>query len=199
MTAVASSSARTTDSRVPGRGRRRTYTPEQFLALEAEGGVAYELNDDGRLEERHMGQESDEVSNAFIAAFVAFAVGRGHALGSSVGLQIFAGRPRRIPRADAGYISNSRLPARVSGHLTVAPELLVEVVSPGDNAGELERKVQEYLSAGVLRVWIVYPDRKTITIRRPDGSSTILGMGDTITGEDAAPGFSAPVASFFRD
>jgi Uma2 family endonuclease len=199
MTAVASSSARTTASRVPARARRRIYTPEEFLALEADSGIAYELKDDGHLEERHMGALSESVSAAFVSAFHHFASGRGTAMGGGVGLQIFPDRPRRIPRADAIYISYQRMPKLPAGHLRVAPELVVEVVSPGDNADELERKVQEYLSADVLRVWIAYPERRTITIRRPDGSSTILGMGDTITGEDAAPGFTAPVASFFRD
>ena len=196
MAIVAAAGSRaTTASRRPS--RRRTYTPEQFLELENDGGIAYELDSEGRLERRHVGQESDEVSNAFIAAFFAYASGRGHAIGGGVGLQIFPGRPLWIPRADAGYISLSRLPVRVKGHLTVPPELLVEVVSPGDNAGDLERKVQEYLLVGVLLVWIVYPDEKTITVRRPDGSSTILGAEDEISGEEAAPGFSARVADFF--
>jgi Uma2 family endonuclease len=200
MTATATSGA-PTPARTRRPSRQRTYTPEQFLALENDDGAGflYELNADGRLEKRKMGARSESVSAAFVAALHQFARGRGTAMGGGVGLQIFVGRPLRIPRADAIFISRERLPELPAGHLQVAPELLVEVVSRGDNAGELERKVQEYLSAGVLRVWVAYPDEKTITIRRPDGSSSILGIGETITGEDAAPGFTAAVASLFPE
>ena len=199
MTATATSPPLPSSARVGRPSRRRTYTPEQFLALESQGGIAYELNDDGELEKRQMGQRSDEVAAAFIAAFVAYASGRGRALGGGTGLQLFPDRPLRIPRADAGYISHERLPSAVQGHLNVPPELLVEVVSPRDNAVALETKVQEYLSAGVLRVWIAYPEQRTVTIRRPDGSSTVLGAADVITGEEAMPGLSSPVSSFFPD
>ncbi len=203
MTATATSAPLPPPARARTRrpSRLRTYTPEQFLALESDDGAGYlyELDAEGRLEKRHMGALSESVSAAFIAAFHHFARGRGTSMGGGVGLQIFAGRPRRIPRADAIFISHERMPEPPAGHLQVAPELLVEVVSPGDNAGELERKVQEYLSAGVLRVWIAYPERKTVTIRRPDGSSTVLGAADVITGEEAAPGFAAPVAGFFPE
>ncbi|MFN0146750.1 MAG: Uma2 family endonuclease [Dehalococcoidia bacterium] len=177
--------------------RRRTYTPEQFLQLESEAGFVYELDDAGYLEERHLGQQSDEVAMAIVAALFAYAGGRGRVFGGGTGLQIFPDRPRRIPRCDAAYISFARLPDAVKGHLRVPPELAVEVVSPGDNASVLERKVQEYLGAAVLRVWVVYPDEKTVTVRRPDGTSTILGVNDEISGEDAVPGFSARVADFF--
>ena len=177
--------------------RRRAYTPEQFLALESDGGFAYELDDDGHIEERHLGHESDVIASVIIAALVAYARGRGHVFGGGTGLQIFPDRPRRVPRCDAAYISRERLPAVGRGHLRVPPELVVEVVSPGDTAEYIETKVREYLSAGVLRVWVVYPDQRCVFVRRPDGSVTILGVDDTMTGEDAAPGFTARVADFF--
>jgi len=45
-----------------------------------------------------------------------------------------------------------------TGYLTQAPVLAVEVVSPGNTASDLERKVNQYLSAGGLEVWLLYPD-----------------------------------------
>lgn len=181
------------------RPRRRTLTPQEFLDLEARDGTEYELDGDGHLRRRQMGQESDEVSNQFIAAFTSYAVGRGRVIGGGTGLQIFPDRPRRIPRADAGYISRTRLPHSVKGLLQVAPELLVEVVSPGDNAAELALKVDEYLSVGVVRVWVAYPDQRSITVYRPDGTATVLKADDEITGEAAMPGFRCKVADFFPE
>ena len=201
MTVIAASAPLQSSARVGRPSRRRTYTPKQFLALENDEGrgYLYELDADGHLEKRQMGHESDAIALAFGAALYAHAQGRGYAFGGGTGLQIFPDRPLRIPRCDAAYISKQRLPHPVRGHLQVAPELVVEVVSPRDNAVALETKVQEYLAAGVLRVWIAYPEQRTVTIRRPDGTSTVLGADDEITGEEAAPGFSAPVSSFFPE
>ncbi len=177
----------------------RIYTPQQFLELESQVGSTYELNDRGQLEKRHMGQESDGIAARIIAALVAFARNRAEVSGGGTGLQIFPDRPSRIPRADVVYISRERQPHVARGHLQVPPELLVEVVSPGDSAEEVDGKVGEYLSAGVLRVWVVYPTTLRVVVYRPDGTATTLAVNDTISGEDAAPGFTAPVASFFPE
>lgn len=58
--------------------------------------------------------------------------------------------------------------------LTVAPELAIEIVSPSNEAEQLDRKVREYLAAGVDAVWIVDLDSASVTVhwqvaREPDG------------------------------
>lgn len=178
--------------------RLRSYTPDEFLELEAENGVAYELDDHGHLVERNMGQESDEIAFRVGGLLHTRLGGLGRIAGGGTGLQIFPDRPRRIPRPDVYFISHARLPHSVPGHLQVPPELVVEVVSPGDHAGELEAKVEEYLAAGVLRVWVVYPDTKSVFVRRPDGSGSLLTGDDVVEGEDAAPVFKARVSEFFE-
>ncbi len=40
----------------------------------------------------------------------------------------------------------------------IAPEICVEVVSPGNTAAEIERKVELYLTKGAHEVWIVHQD-----------------------------------------
>ncbi len=42
------------------------------------------------------------------------------------------------------------------------PNLAIEVVSPGDDADELEKKVRTYLAKGTEQVWVVYPTSKTV-------------------------------------
>jgi Uma2 family endonuclease len=179
--------------------RRRTYTPEQFL--EMEDAVAYEMLDDGTLQERTMGMESDAIAGQFVRLLGNEVYPRklGVVLGASTGLQIQPERPRRIPRADAGFVSADRLPGGKPelGHLHAVPNLLIEVISPGDKLDAIELKVQEYLSAGVDIVWVVRPRSRTIEIWRRDGTFSRLAGDDEISGEDAVPGFRARVSEFF--
>jgi Uma2 family endonuclease len=73
----------------------------------------------------------------------------------------------------------------------------VEVVSPNDSYYDVEHKVQEYLSAGVQRVWVVNPDRRNVRIHHLDGTTTTLNENDEITGEAVLPGFKCRVGEFF--
>ncbi len=63
----------------------------------------------------------------------------------------------RIP--DASFVSRARIPAGgvPRGFWPFAPDLAVEIVSPGDSATELRAKVREYLDAGTRLVWVVWP------------------------------------------
>jgi Uma2 family endonuclease len=71
------------------------------------------------------------------------------------------------------------------------------VSSPNDRVDELEEKAEQFLAAGVRRVWIVNPETRTVRILRPDGSDTRLHEDDELTGEDVLPGFSCKVSELF--
>ena len=166
-----------------------------------EDAVAYEMLEDGTLQERNMGMKADEVAGCVNHALFAHVYDNhlGVLFLAGTGMQIFPDRPRRIPKPDVGFISKARLPGgeAVEGHLQAVPELLVEVVSKNDTVQEVEAKVAEYLAVGVSLVWVVKPDSRAVEVWRADGSFTRLTANDTITGEDVLPGFSAPVRSFF--
>ncbi len=51
-----------------------------------------------------------------------------------------------------------------SGFLPQAPLLAVEVVSPGNTAADLERKIDQYLGAGAGEVWLLYPDSRKLHV-----------------------------------
>ena len=173
----------------------RTYSAEDLLTME--DGDAYEL-DDGELVEVPVGAESQQVALLLLVRLVRFLEDKpfGAALPFEVGLQIFPDRPRRVPRPDGGYISYERLGSRrlPRGFLTVAPDLVVESVSPGDLAAYLDRKVQEYLSAGVRLVWVLLPDTRAAAVYRADGSVTYVHPNGALDGEDVLPGFRCPLA-----
>jgi len=86
----------------------------------------------------------------------------------------------------------------------LVPDLAVEVVSPNDNLGELDEKVDLYLTSGVRLVWVINPDKENVSIytlisTRPfTKQQTTLKVGDTLSGGEIIPGFEITVARLFE-
>jgi Uma2 family endonuclease len=106
-------------------------------------------------------------------------------------------------RPDVSYVSYERwprtrpIPARGNA-LEVVPDLAAEVVSPTDSAEELNKKVLEYLNAGVRLVWVVYPLSREVHSFRPGaGESQIFRAGAALNAGDLLPGFRTPVLDLF--
>jgi Uma2 family endonuclease len=49
-----------------------------------------------------------------------------------------------------------------------APELVIEIISPGQSFGDLAEKATDYLKAGVSRVWVIDSQARSITVFYPD-------------------------------
>ncbi len=75
-----------------------------------------------------------------------------------------------MPVPDLTYVSYQRLAADwlQDEACPVAPELVIEIISPGQTFGEMTEKATDYIQAGVLRVWIIDTQAKTFTIFYPD-------------------------------
>jgi Uma2 family endonuclease len=110
-----------------------------------------------------------------------------------------ASNPDTVRGAGITFVSKKRLGTvgKVEGFFPGAPDLAVEVISPGDTYTEVEEKVSEYLESGTLLVWIVNPRRKTITVYRSMNDITILTEKDALEGELVIPGFSCQVSDVF--
>ena len=109
--------------------------------------------------------------------------------------------PDHVLGPDAAFVANRSLPAAISseGFLETIPELVVEIRSKNDAKAEIEAKVAEYISAGVLQVWIVDPASETIAEHRPNLPPRTLGKGDALQCEDIIPGFRLELAELFRE
>lgn len=179
---------------------QRRYVPEDLLEFDDEG-VGYELNDEGELEKRAMSLESSEVGAEILALIRNFV--REHRLGrvlnSEIGMRLWPGQPRRLRRPDAAFVREERAPVRGTrqGFLETPPDLIVEVVSPGDNAELLEEKLREYREGGVRLTWVIHPLARTARVVRLDGTAQQLGEEDSLDGEDVLPGFSVRVGDLF--
>ena len=109
----------------------------------------------------------------------------------------------RTRRADASVVLRERLPGGPAtvgedAHLEIPPDLAVEVISPNDEAYDIDRKLLDYETAGVRLIWVVHPVRRTVqVIDRDAGTDVTLREGDVLTGGAVLPDFRLPVADVF--
>ena len=164
---------------------------------------------DGSKEELVRGEVVTMPPPGFLNGLVQLSIGallRAFAKQSNLGRvtvesgQITEEGPGSVRGPDVAYWSYERLPA---DHIpvvyaNVAADLVAEVVSPSNTRRQLAAKVREYFASGVRLVWVVDPEDRTATVYRGPGNGTVLWEDATITGEDVLPGFSCPVAEFFR-
>jgi Uma2 family endonuclease len=100
----------------------------------------------------------------------------------------------RVP--DVSFVLASRLPdEEFDEYLSGAPDLAVEVVSPNDRAEELRTKVRQYLDAGAVEVWVLYPKTRQIEVWGAERRD--LNADDTLSSPELFPGWSFPVADLF--
>ena len=106
--------------------------------------------------------------------------------------------PDTVRGPDVAFVARdraSRIPQR--GYADLAPDLVAEILSPGDAAADVLAKVADWLAAGTKLVWLVDPERSLVHVYRPDGSLTVLRNEDSLDGESVLPGFRCPVVSIF--
>jgi Uma2 family endonuclease len=121
----------------------------------------------------------------------------GQVLGGEMG--VYTSRdPDTIRGVDVAFISNERLAqVQSSGYLDVAPELIVEIVSPGDTWTEITQKLEEYFAVGVKLIWVADPGRQRVHVYRSLTEVEVLTVEAQLTGGDVLPGFQVPVTELF--
>jgi Uma2 family endonuclease len=104
--------------------------------------------------------------------------------------------PDTVRAPDVVFVCRDRVPDPLPrGYGEFAPDLAVEVLSPGDRPGEVLAKVSDWLRAGTRLVWIVDPIRRTARVYRADGTESFVTEHESLDGDDMLPGFSLPLAS----
>jgi Uma2 family endonuclease len=144
-------------------------------------------------------RELPGLRHARVAAELTFRLGvhvRAAALGhvyAEAGFKL-ASDPDTVRGPDIAFITKERLPdPEPAGFTDLAPDLVVEVLSPGDRPGEVLAKVADWLSAGTRLVWVIDPARRGARVYRDDGTEQILTADQTLDGADVVPGFSWPL------
>jgi Uma2 family endonuclease len=110
------------------------------------------------------------------------------------------GEPRRPLVPDVAYLSYERVSYDDDEGASipiVAPNAVVEVLSPGDARRDVDEKIRVYLAAGTDVLFMVDPVRTTVDSHSPDGVETFTS--DATVAHRALPGFALPVASIFEN
>jgi len=182
---------------------KQLHTIEEFeevIARPENADLHFEFID-GEIIEVPSNAYSSEIAAFIIAALLWFLRGKnwGHVTGEQGGYIV--GGQRCAP--DVAYISRERQPKLSrSGYNPVAPDFVVEVISPTDkekNRREVfEKKLKIYAEAGVF-VWVIYPEEQRVEVRAPGQPVRNAGIDDVIDAGEALPGFSMTVRDFLPE
>lgn len=145
----------------------KKLTLEEFLALPA-GDIASELVEGQAVTKASPKRFHAGVQKALLILIDVWAKNRGH-LYPEWAVLLKRNNEDWVPVPDITYVSYNRLVAdwMEDEACPVAPELVIEIISPGQTFGALSQKATDYLAAGVLRVWAVDCEARSITIFTP--------------------------------
>jgi Uma2 family endonuclease len=117
----------------------------------------------------------------------------GVVLESNTGYRLPGGNVRS---ADLSFVAAGRLPGGKApeGFLELAPDLAIEVLSPGDEPRQILDKVGEYLGAGVRLVWLIDPRKRRAAAHHSLTDVREIAETGALDGIDVLPGFSCPLA-----
>ncbi len=127
------------------------------------------------------------------------AEGLGIVLAAETGFRISC-NPDTVRAPDISFVARERVPpgGPPEGYWDLAPDLVVEVVSPNDTASEVQSKVQMWLESGVRLVWVVYPATRSVMVHESLKEISTFTTGDILGGGNVVPAFGCPVSEVFE-
>lgn len=128
--------------------------------------------------------------------------GLGDVLDSSMGYRLGGtGARGTVLSPDVSFVAAARL-AKIlpdpNKFIQAAPDLAVEVLSPGDSSLVAERKTRKYFEHGAQAVWIVDPYLREVRVFTGKDAKRVYRDDDIIEGAPAVPGFRLPVVKIFE-
>ena len=141
---------------------------EQFLAL-PEGDITYELIEGKTIPKMSPKRFHSRLTGTFYTILTEWNKENGE-VGIEWAITLKRNGEDWVPVPDLLYISYERLPLErfEDEACPFPPELVIEIISPGQSFGYLSEKATDYLQAGVARVWVVDSQAKSITVFYPD-------------------------------
>jgi len=107
--------------------------------------------------------------------------------------------PDTVRAPDVAFVSRARIEAigEIEGFWPEAPDLAVEVISPGDAYADVEEKVFDWLNAGTKMVAVINPRQRSATVYKSPTDIAVLAEADVLNGVDVVPGFERAVREIF--
>ena len=109
--------------------------------------------------------------------------------------------PDLVLAPDVAFYRAGRLPPRGQrqGYLAIVVDLVIGIVSPSETRRDVAEKVELWRRFSVPLVWVVHPQRRTMTAHAADGSLRTFGVGDVLDGGEVLPEFRLALAGFFGE
>ena len=173
----------------------RRYTVEEFATMpESEG--RFELID-GKLVEKPVAKyDHNRIVRLTMRAYDQF--DPNEEKGEIVQNTSFRLSGDTAPEPDISFYTFARRLKRGTPMATT-PDLAIEVQSLDQSLPSLRKKIGGYMRGGVKLSWLIIPSKKLVEIYRPgQAHPDILGIDDTLDGEDIIPGFRLPIADLFE-
>lgn len=104
--------------------------------------------------------------------------------------------PDTVLGPDVSFVAAERVDRLDEDYYDGPPDLAVEVLSPGDRRGYVERKVAVYLETGTRSVWLVNPKRRTVEVISSLKDRRTFHETDELV-DDIIPGFRVKVSEIF--
>ncbi|MCS7031042.1 MAG: Uma2 family endonuclease [Gloeomargarita sp. SKYG116] len=176
----------------------REWTDAEWLALPQDG-HRYELVNGELVDMGSAGMAHGEIG-AYLGGCLAIYVRR-HKLGivcdGSTAFTLKSGN-RRSP--DIAFVRRERLQGFTQpfhGFFAGSPDLVVEILSPGNTVAEMHEKIEEYFQNQTRLVWVIHPAERFVLVYHQPEPDSFLRINDILDGEDVVPGFTLPVAELF--
>jgi len=104
--------------------------------------------------------------------------------------------PDTVLGPDVSFVAQDRISLSPEGYHAGPPDLAIEVLSPGDRKGYVERKLALWLEKGTRSVWLVDPRRRTVEVVSSPNDRRMLHEDDELV-DDTVPGFRVKVSEIF--
>ena len=106
-----------------------------------------------------------------------------------------------IRSPDVSWIPNSKWNAltreQKRKYLPLAPDFVLELMSPSDNLSEIRNKMREYIDCGVRLGWLINPDERKVEIYRQGREIEVLNNPQTLRGEAIMSGLVVSLEEIF--
>lgn len=84
------------------------------------------------------------------------------------------------------------------GFAPIAPDFVLELLSPNDRLLDTQAKMKEYLECGVKLGWLIYPDETRVEIYRLGKNVEVVNFDRDLSGEGLMPGLIVELDEMFE-
>lgn len=184
---------------MPTSVKSQVITADQ-LFLQPSDGYRYELMKGSLVMMSPAGRRHGRVANriAWLLSSHVEAHQLGEVFAAETGFLVET-NPDTVIAGDVAFVGKLRLQdvADEIRFLPLAPDLVVEVISPRDTFSRVEAKALLWLDCGCKLVLLVDPDSATVHAYRSPANIQVYRHDETLDASDAVEGWLVAVADFF--